>query len=225
MQTNQLIFQSAVMEHISRNRMSSSTNFWELRANIDRVLVTHDRTFILVQSSCPAIQGQKQKETLVFDVSKVPTTAGLQPSSTDSDEPVSTIIPIPRPLHSIINSTSSLPRDDECQELYPVSLSSELTSQIKIPLSFLSRDRLVFLDQNHWLCSWRLPVPSNNTPRMPNVTDVLEKGTREIKQHYFFPSDWISPDSVTLCTVMMDGTVLYPRNGKVAVVKCSTLRD
>lgn len=228
MQTEQLAFPSAVVEHmgsISRSRRSLSINLWESRENIDRVLVTHDKTFILVQSSCPAGHGQKQKETLVFDVSRIPPATEFRPSSEDSDEPESTTRPSPHPLSSSITSTLSSPDDDDLQELEPIPLPPELASHIEIPLAFLSRHRLVFLDQNFWLCSWRLPLPSNTTTRKPSATGTLDGGTMEIKQHYFFPSDWISPDSVALCTVMADGTVLCPRNGDVAVVKCSTLRN
>ena len=51
------------------------------------------------------------------------------------------------------------------------------------------------------------------------------QGTGEIKQHRFFPCDWMSPDSVRLCTVMADGTVLCLRNREVAVVRCAALRN
>lgn len=228
MQTNHLTFSSAITTHmgsISHSRISSSINLWDSRESIDKVLVTHDKLFILVQSSCPAGQGQKQKETLVFDVSNIPPATDSRPLSAGSEEPESKVRPSPRPLHSSTNSTSSLPEEDRTQELRPISLAPELTSQIEIPLAFLSRDRLVFLDQNFWLCSWRLPLPSNTSTRRPSASGTLDGSTTEIKRHYFFPSDWISPDSVALCTVMADGTVLCPRNGDVAAVKCSTLRS
>lgn len=230
MQTDQLTFPFAIREHmgsISNSRMSSSTNLWESKESIDRVLVTHDKTFILVQSSSPAGHGQNKKDTLVFDVSKIPPATELRPSSEDSDEPASTtrLSPCSHPPSSSIHSTLSSPGDDELQELQPLPLPSELKSQIEIPLAFLSRDRLVFLDQNFWLCSWRLPLSSSTMARRPSATGTLDGSTMEIKRHYFFPSDWISPDSVALCTVMADGTVLCPRNGDVAVVKCSTLRN
>jgi hypothetical protein len=44
-----------------------------------------------------------------------------------------------------------------------------------------------------------------------------------LKQHFFLPGDWIGPNCVALCTVMADGTVLCPRNGEVAIVKCLNL--
>lgn len=227
-QTAHLTFPSAVVEHmgsVSRSRMSSSTHLWESRESIDRVLVTHDKTFVLVQSSCPAGHGQKQKETLVFDVSNIWSAPELQSSPGESDEPSSITRPSPPSLSSPVQSTLSSPAGDDLQELQPIPLPPELTSHIESPLAFLSRDRLVFLDQNFWLCSWRLPLSSDTTTRRPSATGTLDGGTMEIKQHYFFPSDWISPDSVALCTVMGDGTVLCPRNGDVGVVKCSTLRN
>ena len=226
-QTNQLTFPSIIVEHVDsmpQSRFPSSTNLWEPRESVDRVLVTPEKTFILVQSSFAVGHGQKQKETLVFDVSDIPPATKLMPSSGDSDDPS----PHPDPPLDSINLTPTSSERHHYQELHPIPLPSELTSQIEIPLTFLSRDRLVFLDQNFWIRSWRLPLPassSTSTTRRPSGAGVLDGSTTEIKSHYFFPSDWISPDSVTLCTVMTDGTVLCPRNGAVAAVKCSTLRN
>ena len=111
--------------------------------------------------------------------------------------------------------------EQEGHRIYPITLPPNLESQIDIPSAFLSRDRLVFLDQNFWVCSWRLPLPSNAAFRRPSA--AMDSGILEIKRHYFLPGDWISPDCVVLCTVMANGTMLCPRNGEVAVVKCSSL--
>ena len=58
-----LSFDCPIMSHgssTSRSRMSSSTNTWESKESVDKVLVTVDKTCILVQCSCPSSQGQKK---------------------------------------------------------------------------------------------------------------------------------------------------------------------
>ena len=225
-QTDQLAFPSAIMEQMdsfSRSRTSSSANLWESKDSIDRVLVTNDNMFVLVQSSSPASQGQKQKETLVFDVSTIAQATESRPVADKSAESSPAVRGSPA-----LRSGSSRPAlclRDDFEVLQPIPLPLELISHIEIPLALLSRDRLVFLDHDFWLCSWRLPLPSKTTSRRPSGFGALDGGTMEIQRHYFFPSDWISPESVALYTVMADGTVLCPRNGDVAVVKCSTLRN
>ena len=227
-QTGTASFPSTIIDHmssLSRSRTSLSTNLWESRKNVDRVLITQDKTFVLVQSSCPIGQGQKRRETLFFDASTIPLANYVRPSSVLEPQPGTrpSYSNSPRSrsssLHSALSSSSNV------SELQPISLPPELVSCVEIPLAFLSRDRLVFLDQNFWLCSWRLPLHSNPRTRRPSASGMLDGGTLEIKQHYFFPSDWMSPDSVALCTVMADGTVLCPRNREVAVVRCAALRN
>ena len=229
-ESNKLVFDCPIISpgnNMSHSRISSSTYPSESKGSVDQVLVTADKTFVLVQCSCPNDQGQKQKDTLLLDVASIPVAAILEsPSSSNYKLP-----------HSITSLTSSSHIDStqspssptlsagDLQPLESIPLPLELLSCIEIPLTFLSRDRLVFLDHNFWLCSWRLPLPSKNTVRRPSGSGTLDGGTAEIKRHYFFPGDWISPASVALCTVMTDGTVLCPRKGDVAVVKCAVLKN
>lgn len=65
----------------SHSEMSSSTNLWESKESVDRVLITRDKTFFLLQCSCPSSQGQKQKATLLFDVLIIPIAASPNPPS------------------------------------------------------------------------------------------------------------------------------------------------
>lgn len=227
--TTKLSFDCPSTSHgssMSRSGMSSSINLWESKESVDRVLVTHDKTFFLLQYSSPSSQGQKQKAMLLFDVALIPIAASPDPPShsahRQSWEPKSAVSsPRLGSSQSLKSSTSSMGNLERIQS-FP--LPSELVFCIGTPLAFLSRDRLVFLDHNFWLCSWRLPLPYKSTSRRPSGSGTLDGRTTEIKRHYFFPGDWISPNSVALCTVMIDGTVLCPRKGEVAVVKCAALR-
>ncbi|KAL9607802.1 MAG: hypothetical protein Q9167_007320 [Letrouitia subvulpina] len=212
---------------ISSSQMSSSANLSDSRFGVERVLTTQDKTFVLVQFSYPANHGQKLKQTLVLDASKIPTVTGDEISSNILVEPTSPSTPTWQtcPPTSQLGATQPPFFDNEKpHEILSVPLPPELISQIETPIAFLSRDRLVFLDQNFWLCSWHLPFPSSDTTiRRPSGT--FHGGARDIKRHYFLPSDWISPDSISLCTVMEDGTLLCPRNGDVSIVRCASLRN
>ena len=101
----------------------------------------------------------------------------------------------------------------ECAESQPLStlkplfIPQEILSRIEIPLGMLPKQRLVFIDRDYWICTWRLE--SYTTP----------------VEHYFLPRDWINPESLKLCSLMEDGTFLYPRNGEVAVIQCDLERS
>ncbi|PMD51583.1 uncharacterized protein K444DRAFT_636858 [Hyaloscypha bicolor E] len=99
----------------------------------------------------------------------------------------------------------------------------EVDLRLQIPLSLLPGDKLVFLDENYWLCTWGLPT-STNAGRRRSSTSTIKARTTNVKRHYFLPGDWINSDSATLCCVMSDGTLLYPRNGDVAVVQSETVK-
>lgn len=100
-------------------------------------------------------------------------------------------------------------------------LAADIASRIREPFAFLSHRRLVFLDVNRWICTWRLPVSGS---RRPLEERGSESGREEIEQYYFLPGDWVTADEAHLCTVMPDGTLLCPRNEDVATVQCAKLR-
>ena len=211
---------------LPRSLTSSSMFLREWEERVDRVLKTVDDRFVLVQCSRPISQDRKQQDTLLFDVATIPHATILEPSShNEREQPRSPKgLAVGPHIDAIQSPKSPTTSVGDLERLECIPLPPQLVSCIEIPLTFLSRDRLVFLDHNFWLCSWRLPLPSKTTPRRPSGGGTLDGGTAEIKRHYFFPSDWISLASVALCTVMADGTVLCPRKGDVVVVKCAALR-
>ena len=210
-----------------RSRMSFSMYLPEFEERGERVLKTVDKSFVLVQCSRPMGQGREQQDMLLFDVATIPFTTIPEPSSPSGREQPQS--PKGLAMNPHVDPTQSLKSlrasEGDIEGLECIPLPPELVSCIEVPLTFLSRDRLIFLDNNFWLCSWHLPLPSKTTTRPSSGSCILDGGTAEIKRHYFLPSDWISPASVALSTVMVDGTVLCPRKGDVAVVKCAALRN
>jgi len=65
------------------------------------------------------------------------------------------------------------------------------------------KDHIVFLNHEYWVCTWPLGG-SSATP---------------IKRHFFLPRDCASPSSLPLVTLAEPGSVLFPRNGELAVVQ------
>ncbi|KAI1358904.1 WD40 repeat-like protein [Xylaria arbuscula] len=97
-----------------------------------------------------------------------------------------------------------------------ILVPQDIASRIREPLAFLSHRRLVFLDIDRWICTWRLPSPQR--------FGDFGAGRAAIEQFYFLPGDWVTANEVHLYSIMPDGTLLCPRNGDVATVQSAKLR-
>lgn len=94
--------------------------------------------------------------------------------------------------------------DHEPPTLTNLYIPPAVNSEIDIPLGVLSGSRLVFLDPNLWICTYKLdPI---------NHEEV-------IKRHYFIPRDWASTESLEQCCMMEDGTFLCPKDDTIAVIR------
>ena len=102
-------------------------------------------------------------------------------------------------LHLEFLSTSDL------QIRHPHSLISdcmtELAAQIK-RLIGTHQDRIVFLDHDYWLCSWK-----------------IDAGLKDVKRHFFLPRDWLNHNTLHLATLNAHGTFFCPKRGDVAIVR------
>lgn len=111
---------------------------------------------------------------------------------------------------------------------------------IRQPLGLLSRRRLVFLDIDRWVCTTFL---SPRTSSLENTTSgssapqqrqgdatfgrqgavEVDNTPTQVERYYFLPGDWVAQHESHLCSVMLNGTFLCPRNGEVATVSCAKL--
>jgi WD40 repeat protein len=91
--------------------------------------------------------------------------------------------------------------DHELTNLY---IPLAINSKIDIPLGVLPGSRLVFLDPDMWVCTYKLETTHRE--------EVIER-------HYFIPRDWASTESLEQCCMMEDGTFLCPKDDTVAVVR------
>ena len=95
-------------------------------------------------------------------------------------------------------------QDSDSQNITPVSIPEGIHKSIKRPLGIIGQNRLVYLDQGFWVCSW-----------------CIDTAEAEMQRHFFLPRDWMSAEALGLCTVTRDGVVLMPRKGEVAVIRSS----
>ena len=102
-------------------------------------------------------------------------------------------------LHLELISTSDL------HGQHPHSLSSdcmtELAAQIK-RLIGTYQDRIVFLDYEYWLCTWR-----------------IDASLEDVKRHFFLPRDWLNHNTLHMATLNAQGTFFCPKRGDVAIVR------
>jgi hypothetical protein len=95
-------------------------------------------------------------------------------------------------------------RKNHTSTITPTLIPTKIQQQIEIPLGILPVKRLIFLDKDYWVCSWRLGA---------NMT------TEKIQKYYFLPKDWLNVECLDLCALLADGRFLIPHNGELAVIK------
>ena len=189
------------------------------RHTVDRVLVTHDKKHVLVQLSLMN-QNSKEKTFLCFETSSWSTS---------------------------IAATPGMDQESDLIAMKPFVLPRNLSANIALALSFLAHDNLIFLSRTQTVCSWRQPFrssPSLSSPPPASHSTNMAKATKFSTAHSYqrygsytnntagdkveplfaLPGDWISRDCLALCSIWgVERSLLCPRNGEVAVVRCAAL--
>jgi WD40 repeat protein len=93
---------------------------------------------------------------------------------------------------------------DVAGQLSCIQVPVEVSSRVHIALGVFSGSRMVFLDDDLWLCTYKLR----------QTLDSLA-----LTRHFFVPRDWVSAECLAECCVLEDGTFLVPRDGEVAVIR------
>lgn len=88
--------------------------------------------------------------------------------------------------------------------LISIYVPPQVVARVECPLNVLNGSSLVLLDQDLWICTFKLGT-------------TYDGGA--LRRHYFIPRDWMSTDGLELCCMMPDGTLLCPRDDKVAVIR------
>ena len=169
------------------------------QAPVERLVSNADLSHVLLKINAPESSAQLGHEYLIFEVSDI------------------------RP-----NAGDGAPAEDSKVLRYAI-LPPQIASQVREPLAFLLRRRLMFLDIDRWICTWRLPLTSPTSGSLRRLApSVRGRGSEStsggIEKHYMLPGDWATGDEECLCSSMPDGTFLCPRNEDVATVQCTKLR-
>ena len=96
--------------------------------------------------------------------------------------------------------------EEDSMLLTYILIPPTILAQVEVALGILAGSRLVFLDQDLWVCTFKLESMYDD---------------ESLKRHYFVPRDWISTEGLEQCSMMGDGALLCPRDDKVAVIKSS----
>ncbi|KAH6680769.1 NACHT and WD domain protein [Halenospora varia] len=118
-------------------------------------------------------------------------------------------------------STLSLEESNQGNPILSLPLPPSFSSTIAIPLSFLSRERLVYLSKDFSICSMQLPglAHQNSSTNASNMKPMEDR-----KLLFSLPSDWINRDCLALSSIWnAERSFLCPRNGEVAVIRSSAL--
>ena len=183
-----------------------------LHTSVERLIVSHSGKYIMVQLSIGPALPRTQKLFYFETSSCTPTSVKGnldEPEGTDrsehSNQPEH---PRPLPFHA---------------------LPPSLCTQIAIPLALLHNDNLIFLSRDYQVCS-RPQFTRTNPSSLPPLPTKKGNGATSdmtdpsIKPLFPLPSDWINLNNLALCSVWpKERSFLCPKNGEVAVVRCSSL--
>ena len=209
--------QTHSIEYPRYQNMSLNPEGFLEQNKVDRILTTHDKKHVLVQLSL-SNQNSKEKTFLYLETSSWSTSTTAIPGTDQEGGSIATT---------------------------PFTLPRSLSSQIALALSLLSHDNLIFLSRTYSICSWRLyfrsgpllsssPSPSrsssiatatsNSTTLLDHHNDTSETTGDKAEPLFWLPGDWISRDCLALCCIWgVEKSLLCPRNGEVAVVRCAAL--
>lgn len=124
----------------------------------------------------------------------------------------------------------------------PKRITQALSADIFMVLSFLNRDRLVYLSRDFSVCTlpirWetgldvgfdngRQSVPGTVAANLaiPTSNSIMKTTSKKDGVELFsFPGDWINRDLASLCTIWsIERSLLCMRNGDAVVIRCSGL--
>lgn len=183
---------------MSRRRSSAwYLNRDDIGTRVDHVMFVPSQSDILVQLSEPLKSSQLRRVRYVL--------LSLESTSQLEDGPDSILShPLPASVLStmvmplgFVTADASAGARDVVQRRRSSQSTGAAAAALKISLAFIDRD--------FWVRSWSMDEKGDSAH--PNT-----------KRHFFLPRDWINMESLELAQATLDGRLLCPRNGEVAVV-------
>ena len=129
----------------------------------------------------------------------------------------------------------------------PKELDHSTSSQIIFALELISSNHLIFLSRDFAICSMQIQAhresiqPSSSIvaqadqtivlstedkkiSALPETVEIRTNGLGKVKALFWLPRDWISRDCLALCRIWRkERSLLCPRNGEIAVVRCTSI--
>ena len=126
------------------------------------------------------------------------------------------------PIRADINQTDTL-------LVRSATIPDDIRSRVRIALAILPGDRFIFLDWDLWVNSYKI-VDFAHQSTSPEISSKPPKhhgneGAEFVQRHYFVPDDWAMGESLDLCCMTADGTLVYPRDSKVSIIKADLNRS
>ncbi|KAL8827684.1 MAG: hypothetical protein Q9170_006915, partial [Blastenia crenularia] len=108
------------------------------------------------------------------------------------------------------------------------TIPDDVRSQVRIALTILPGDHFVFLDWDLWVNSYKMVDLAHHSAQPGVSSKPLKHHGNEsegiVQRHYFIPDDWVMGGSLDLCCMTADGTLIYPRDDKVSMIKANLTR-
>lgn len=119
-------------------------------------------------------------------------------------------------------------------------MQPETYRDVSLALGLIWGDRLIYVSRDFAICSKQLQWASESTvssspvqtrnPRNARARALARVGASTggpdsgAKELFALPGDWVNEQALALCSLWgVETSLLYPRNGEVAVVKCAAL--
>lgn len=169
----------------------------DLGTRVDHVMFVPSQSDLLVQLSEPLKSNQLRRVRYVLLSLDSASPPGDGPASIQSRPlPASVLSTMVMPL-GFVTAEGSAGAGDVVQRRRSSQSTGAAAAAQKLSLAFIDRD--------FWVRSWS----------MEEEGDSAHANT---KRHFFLPRDWINMEGLELAQATLDGRLLCPRNGEVAVV-------
>lgn len=131
------------------------------------------------------------------------------------------------PLSELEPIRAGFNQTDTCL-IRSAAIPDDVRSRVRISLAILPGDRFVFLDWDLWVNSYKM-VDFAHQSASTGISSKSPKhhgneGDESVQRHYFVPGDWAMGGSLDLCCMTADGTLIYPRDNKVSLIKANLTR-
>ena len=129
---------------------------------------------------------------------------------------------------SELNSIPRLPENETAMPSIPNTalrrIPEEVTKLVEVSLGVLAKDKFVFLDQDFWICTWKIgsiyakDEPATSGAVSPSKHTQNAENAGMVKKHFMLPRHWLNEESLPLLRLVESGRLFCPKGDEVAVI-------